>query len=329
MHAWFCDTPTGPEALTWREAPTPEPQANEIRLRVAAASLNFPDWLIVRNEYQIKPELPFVPGAEMAGWVDAMGAEVTGFEIGQAVACLPGVGGFGTHACVPADICLPLPKGFPMDQAAALIMTYATTHHALIDRGSLQAGERVLILGAAGGVGSAAIQVAKSVGAHVIAAAGSQTKCQSCQLWGADATIDYSVHTPSTTWRDEIKRLTDGRGVDVVYDAIGGAWAEPTFRSIAWRGRYLVIGFAAGDIPRLALNLPLLKGASVVGVFWGDYAKREPKANRAMLDTLVQWHADGKIAPVVGTTLPMRELKNAYQRMQQRQVVGKLVLVND
>jgi NADPH2:quinone reductase len=329
MHAWFCDTPTGPEALTWREAPTPEPQAHELRLRIAAASLNFPDLLIVRNQYQHKPALPFVPGAEMAGWVEAVGADVRDWQVGQAVACLPGVGGFGTHACVSADLCLPLPEGFPMPEAAALIMTYATTHHALVDRGQLRAGETLLVLGAAGGVGSAAIQVAKTLGARVVAAAGGQAKCQRCTDWGADATIDYNVHTPEGTWREEIKRLTQGQGVDVVYDAIGGAWAEPTFRSMAWRGRYLVIGFAAGDIPRLPLNLPLLKGASLVGVFWGDYARREPQANRAMLETLVRWHGEGKIAPVVGTTLPMTQLKEAYERMQQRQVVGKLVLVND
>ena len=219
---------------------------------------------------------------------------------------------------------MPLPPGFPAVDAAAFIMTYATSHHALIDRGQLKAGETVLILGAAGGVGTAAIQIAKAVGAKVIAAASTVEKCALCMAQGADATINYSTDN----LREAIKTLTEGKGPDVVYDPVGGEFAEPAFRSIAWRGRYLVIGFAGGPIPNLPLNLPLLKGASLVGVFWGDFARREPQANAAMMVELGQWYAQGKIKPVIDCTMPMGELKAAYARMGSRAVMGKLVMVN-
>jgi len=203
-------------------------------------------------------------------------------------------------------------------------MTYATSHHALIDRGQLKAGETVLILGAAGGVGTAAIQIAKATGAKVIAAASTDEKCSLCKAQGADAVINYGTEN----LREAIKTLTEGKGPDVVYDPVGGELAEPAFRSIAWRGRYLVIGFAGGPIPNLPLNLPLLKGASLVGVFWGDFARREPQANAAMMAELAQWYAQGKIKPVIDRTLPMSELKAAYARMGSRAVMGKLVMVN-
>ncbi|MDO8275639.1 MAG: zinc-binding dehydrogenase, partial [Serpentinimonas sp.] len=212
--------------------------------------------------------------------------------------------------------------------AAAFIMTYATSYHALLDRGALQAGETVLVLGAAGGVGTAAIQIARQAGATVIAAASNAEKCALCQQVGAHQTIDYSVHRPEGSLREAIKAACGGRGPDLIYDPVGGDLAEPALRSIAWRGRYLVIGFAAGPIPSLPLNLPLLKGASVVGVFWGEYAKREPQANTAMLQTLVQWMAQGRIKPVIDRTLPMSELPQALALMGQRQVKGKLVLLN-
>jgi NADPH2:quinone reductase len=207
-------------------------------------------------------------------------------------------------------------------------MTYGTSYHALLDRGALQPGETVLVLGAAGGIGTAAIQIAKHAGAHVIAAASSAEKCALAQRLGADATIDYSLHGASGGFRDELKRLTEGHGPDVIVDPVGGDLAEPAFRSIAWRGRYLVIGFAAGPIPSLPLNLPLLKGASLVGVFWGEFARREPTANAAMLQTLAQWYLQGHIKPVIDRVLPMTELPQAYARMAQRQVMGKLVLRN-
>lgn len=324
MHAWLCTDPIGVEALAWTELPTPAPKAGEVLVEIRAASLNFPDLLMVQNKYQIKPPLPFVPGSEFSGVVQVVGEGVTHLQVGQSVACLSGTGGFATHTLAPAARCMPLPPDFAHVDAAAFIMTYATSHHALVDRGQLQAGETVLILGAAGGVGTAAIQIAKAVGARVIAAASTDEKCDICLKLGADAVINYSVEN----LRDAIKSLTDGKGPDVIYDPVGGELAEPAFRSIAWRGRYLVVGFAAGPIPSLPLNLPLLKGASIVGVFWGEFAKREPQANAQMMGTLAQWYAQGKIKPVIDRTMPMPQLPAAFAHMGARAVIGKLVLVN-
>lgn len=324
MHAWLCENPIGVDALNWKECPTPQPGPDQVLIRIEAASLNFPDLLIVQNKYQMKPPLPFVPGSEFAGVIEALGSGVTGLRVGQRVACLPGTGGFGTHALAPARLCLPLPDDFPAVDAAAFIMIYATSHHALIDRAQLRAGETVLVLGAAGGVGTAAIQIAKAAGAKVIAAASTPEKCALCKQLGADATIDYTREP----LREQIKALTDGKGPDVIYDPVGGDFAEPAFRSIAWRGRYLVVGFASGPIPSLPLNLALLKGASVVGVFWGDFSRREPEANARMMKELVQWYAQGQIKPVIDCTMPMQDLRQAYARMGSRAVMGKLVLVN-
>src|SRR5688572_30535540 len=290
MHAWLCENPVGVDSLQWKELPTPQPQAGEVLVEIKAASLNFPDLLIVQNKYQIKPPLPFVPGSEYAGVIQAVGEGVTQLKVGQPVACLSGTGGFGTHTIAPAALCMPLPAGFPFVDAAAFIMIYATSHHALADRAQLKAGETVLVLGAAGGVGTAAIQIAKAMGARVIAAASTAEKCELCKSIGADATIDYSQHAVPNAFREAIKAATDGKGPDVIYDPVGGDFAEPAFRSIAWRGRYLVVGFASGPIPNLPLNLPLLKGASLVGVFWGDFARREPKANAAMMGERSEEH---------------------------------------
>ena len=324
MQAWLCENPVGVDGLTWTELPTPTPKAGEVQIEIKAASLNFPDLLIVQNKYQMKPALPFVPGSEYAGIVQAVGEGVTHIKVGQAVACLSGTGGFGSHTIAPAALCMPLPAGFPMVDAAAFIMIYATSHHALIDRAALKAGETVLVLGAAGGVGTSAIQIAKAAGAHVIAAASTDEKCALCKSIGADATINYSTEN----LRDAIKALTNGKGPDVIYDPVGGDFAEPAFRSIAWRGRYLVVGFAAGPIPALPFNLALLKGASIVGVFWGDFAKREPKASAAAMAELAQWYGQGKIKPVIDRTMPMADLKAAYAHMASRGVMGKLVMVN-
>ena len=324
MHAWLCENPIGPEALEWKDLPTPEPQAGEVRVAIRAASLNFPDLLIVQNKYQMKPPLPFVPGSEYAGVIDAVGAGVTRFKVGDAVATFGGQGGFGTHACTLAERVVPLPAGFPFEDAAALLCTYGTTHHALIDRAALKAGETVLVLGAAGGVGTAAIQIAKAAGARVVAAASSDEKCKFCIDLGADASINYSREN----LREQIKALTGGKGPDVVYDPVGGDLAEPVFRSIAWRGRYLVIGFAQGGIPALPLNLALLKGASIVGVFWGEFARREPAANAAAIAELAAWYAQGRIKPVIDRVLPMTDLPAAFARMGSRDVHGKLVLSN-
>ncbi|ABE44976.1 NADPH:quinone oxidoreductase family protein [Polaromonas sp. JS666] len=324
MQAWLCENPTGVDALTWKELPTPQPKEGEVLIEIKAASLNFPDLLIVQNKYQIKPPLPFVPGSEYAGVVQAVGEGVKHLQVGQNVACLSGTGGFGTHTIAPAALCMPLPAGFSHVDAAAFIMIYATSWHALMDRAQLKAGETVLVLGAAGGVGTAAIQIAKAAGARVIAAASTDEKCAFCSALGADATINYT----SKNLRDEIKTLTGGNGPDVIYDPVGGDFAEPAFRSIAWRGRYLVVGFASGPIPSLPLNLALLKGASIVGVFWGDFARREPKANAAMMAELARWYTEGKIKPAIDRTMPMAELKAAYAYMGSRGVKGKLVMIN-
>ena len=324
MHAWLCENPVGVDALAWKELPTPQPGKGEVLLEIKAASLNFPDLLIVQNKYQMKPALPFVPGSEYAGIVQAVGEGVSHLQVGQHVACLSGTGGFATHTLAPAHLCMPLPQGFPFVDAAAFIMIYATSHHALIDRAQLKAGETVLVLGAAGGVGTSAIQIAKAAGARVIAAASTDEKCALCKTIGADATITYSTEN----LREAVKALTEGKGPEVIYDPVGGDYSEQAFRAIGWRGRYLVVGFAAGPIPSLPLNLALLKGASIVGVFWGEFAKREPKANAAMMAELAQMYGQGKIKPVIDATLPMAELKAAFAHMGARSVKGKLVMVN-
>jgi NADPH2:quinone reductase len=324
MQAWLCETTTGPGDLVWRELPTPEPAADEVRVAIHAASINFPDLLTVQGKYQVRPPLPFVPGSEFAGKVEAVGSAVTHLKAGDAVAAIGSSGGFGTHACIKAAQAIPLPPGFELTDAAAFAFTYGTSHHALLDRGALKAGETVLVLGAAGGVGTAAVQIAKAAGAKVIAAASSDEKCAACRAIGADETINYA----SQDLRETLKTLTAGCGPDVIYDPVGGDFAEAAFRSIAWRGRYLVVGFAAGGIPALPFNLPLLKGASVVGVFWGDFVRREPAANARALAELAGWYAQGKIKPVIDAVLPMSELPTAYQRMADRAIKGKLVMVN-
>ena len=325
MHAWMCETLDGPAALKWRELPTPQPAADEVLVAIHAASLNFPDLLIVQGKYQMRPELPFAPGAEFAGVIEAVGSTVTHLKPGMPVAALGGHGGFATHACVKAMQVMPLPAGFPLRDAAAFAFTYGTAHHALIDRGELKAGETVLVLGAAGGVGTAAIQIAKAAGAKVIAAASTDAKCELCRTIGADLAINYTI----SSLKDALKAATGGRGVDVVFDPVGGAYAEPAFRAIAWRGRYLVIGFADGQIPALPWNLPLLKGASVVGVFWGDFVRREPAANAHMLGVLAAQYAHGAIKPVIDAVIPLSRLSQAYDRLEGRQILGKLVMVPD
>ncbi|MCY7316635.1 MAG: NADPH:quinone oxidoreductase family protein [Rubrivivax sp.] len=324
MHAWTCETLDGVDALQWRESPTPEPEPGQVRIAIQAASLNFPDLLIVQGKYQIKPPLPFVPGSEYAGVIDAIGAGVKHLKTGMPVAAMAGTGGFATHACVDASRVLPLPPGFDIDDGAAFGFTYGTSHHALIDRAQLKAGETVLVLGAAGGVGSAAVQIAKAAGATVIAGASTDEKCALCRTIGADATINYNTQD----LREAIKSLTQGKGPDVIYDPVGGVLAEPAFRSIGWRGRYLVVGFAGGVIPALPWNLALLKGASGVGVFWGDFVKREPEAGAAALMQLAQWYGRGLVKPVLDHKLPMREIRTAYARMGSRRVLGKLLLIN-
>ncbi|HYR24776.1 MAG TPA: NADPH:quinone oxidoreductase family protein, partial [Aquabacterium sp.] len=300
MKAWTCHEFSSPDQLRWEESPTPEPGKGEVRVAIKAASLNFPDLLIVQGKYQVKPPLPFVPGAEFAGVVEAVGEGVKHLAVGSHVAGFAGTGGFGTHTIAQAALLMPLPPAFSFEDGAAFLCTYGTTYHGLIDRAALKAGETVLVLGAAGGVGTAAIQIAKAAGAKVIAAASSDEKCALCKELGADATINYSTQN----LRDELKTLTEGKGPDVIYDPVGGDLTEAAFRSIAWRGRLLVVGFANGSIPALPLNLALLKGASIMGVFWGEFARREPQNNAACLMQLAAWYMEGKIKPVIEHKLP-------------------------
>jgi NADPH2:quinone reductase len=324
MHAWQCDEPTGVAGLRWVDMPVPAPGPGQARVAIRAASLNLPDLLVVQGKYQFKPTPPFVPGAEFSGVVEELGEGVTHLLPGQPVMSVAVTGAFATHACVPASQLVPAPPGMPFEDAAAFLMTYGTSHHALMDRAALQAGETVLVLGAAGGVGTAAVQTAKTAGARVIAAVSTDEKAALCRAIGADEAINYST----SGLRDALKTLTAGRGPDVIYDPVGGDLAEPAFRSIAWRGRYLVIGFAQGGIPSLPLNLPLLKGASIVGVFWGDFVRREPQAFARSLAELAGWYRAGRIKPVLDRVLPMERLEEAFARMASRQALGKIVLLN-
>jgi NADPH2:quinone reductase len=323
MKAVLCNTWGPPDSLVVEDLPDLQPGAGEVVVEVKAAGVNFPDVLTIQGKYQVRPELPFTPGNEFAGVVRAVGAGVAGFAAGQQVIGFTRTGAFAQQALAPAEALMPMPAGMDFDIAAAITLTYGTSHHAIVDRGALKAGETLLVLGAAGGVGLAAIEIGKALGARVIAAASSEDKLAVCREHGADAAINYS----NEDLREAIKAATDGRGPDVIYDPVGGAYSEPAFRSIAWRGRHLVIGFAAGDIPKLPWNLMLLKGASVVGVFWGDFVRREPKANLAAMRQMLGWMAEGKLRPLVSKRYPLAETAQALNDMAARKVMGKVVIV--
>lgn len=322
MKAIVCAQWGGPETLQLLDVPTPEPGPKQVRVHVAAAGVNFPDVLIIQKKYQMQPALPFSPGAEIAGTITAVGSEVRGLTVGMPVAALCGIGGFAEECVVDAQACMPLPPGTPMTQAGGLILAYGTSWHALRDRAALQPGETLLVLGAAGGVGLAAVEIGKAIGARVIAAASSEAKLAICRAHGADALIDYTRND----LRGALKELAP-QGVDVVFDPVGGALTEAAFRSIAWRGRHLVIGFADGTVPALPLNLPLLKGASLVGVFWGEFAKREPRANAAGMQELLGWIGQGTLKPLISRQYTLAEAPQALADMAARKVVGKVVVV--
>ena len=313
-----------PESLVVEDLPSPRPGAGEVVVSMRAASVNFPDVLIIQNKYQFKPALPFSPGSELAGVVKEAGAGVAGFKPGDRVIAFTTYGAFAEEVKTEAARLLPLPEGMDFTTGAAFLLTYGTSDHALRDRGGLKPGETLLVLGAAGGVGLAAIEIGKALGARVIACASSEEKLAVCRSHGADAGIDYAKED----LRERIKALTEGRGVDVVYDAVGGPYTEPAFRSLAWRGRLLVVGFAAGEIPKLPLNLALLKGAAVVGVFWGDFARREPREFAASVRQLGAWFREGKLRPHVSQTFPLHKAADALKLMAARQVKGKLVLTS-
>ncbi len=323
MKAVVCKNWGPPESLVIEEHADITPAAGEIVIDIMAAGVNFPDVLIIQNKYQFKPQLPFTPGNELAGTVLAVGAGVTTCKTGDRVFAFVPQGAFAQQVAVAADSVLPMPEAMGFDTAAAMTLTYGTSHHAVVDRAQLKAGETMLVLGAAGGVGLAAIEIGKALGARVIAAASSDEKLAVCKEHGADVLINYSTED----LREAIKSATGGKGPDVVYDPVGGSYTEPTFRSIAWRGRYLVIGFANGEIPKLPLNLPLLKGASLVGVFWGEFARREPAHHRAAMQELMQWLKEGKIRPHISARYTLADTPQALTDMASRKVTGKIVIL--
>ena len=323
MRALMCESYGPPESLRLRDdLPVPEPGEGEILVRAHFAGLNFPESLIIENKYQIKPPMPFAPGGEMAGVVEKTGPGVTDFKAGDRVAALTGWGAFADYVVVGANRATHVPATMPLDIAGAFTMAYGTSHHALKQRARLEPGESVLVLGASGGVGLAAVEIAKAMGARVIAGASSPAKLEVARQYGADELIDYSAQD----LKAEVKRLTGGKGVDVIYDPVGDRLAEPAFRTIAWEGRYLVIGFAGGQIPAIPLNLALVKGAAIVGVFWGDFVNRDPALHRQNMAELYAWHAEGRLKPLVSERFPLERGGEAIRWMMDRKALGKIVI---
>lgn len=323
MKAVLCKTLGPARDLVLEDATSPVPKKNEILLDVHAAGVNFPDTLIIEGKYQFQPPLPFSPGGEAAGVISAMGEKAGSFKVGDRVMALTGWGAFAEQVAVPFYNVMPIPEHMDFATAAAFGMTYGTSMHALKQRGQLQPGETLLVLGASGGVGLAAVEIGKAMGARVIAAASSAEKLAIAKAAGADELIDYS----QASLKDEIKRLTGGQGADVIYDPVGGELFDQAVRGLAWQGRLLVVGFASGTIPQMAANLVLLKGAAVLGVFWGAFAQRQPEDNAANFRQLFAWHAEGKLKPLVSKTYPLAEAGAAIEALAQRKAVGKLVVL--
>ena len=322
MRALVCTAFDQPETLTVQTLPDPQPGPGEVVLDVRAAGVNYPDALMVMGQYQVRPPLPFTPGAEAAGVISAVGEGVAHLQVGQRVAAFTGTGAFAERLLAPAGAVMPLPDALPFDVAAGLPLAYGTSMHALVDRAGLREGETLLVLGAAGGVGLAAVMIGKALGARVIAAASTEDKLALCREHGADEALNYTTEN----LRERVKALTDGAGPDVIFDPVGGEIAEPAFRSIGWGGRYLVVGFAGGDIPKLPLNLPLLKGASLVGVFWGEFARRDPRANARNLARLAGWVGDGTLRPLVSERYSLERAPEALRALLERRVTGKVVV---
>lgn len=321
----------GPETLVLQEITTPSPKTGQVCIRVHAAGVNFPDTLIIRDMYQIKPPRPFAPGGEVSGVIEAIGESVKGLMVGDRVLALPGFGGFATHLVAEANKVTKIPDAMPFDDAACLTLTYGTSHYALKDRAAIQPGESLLILGAAGGVGAAAIELGKASGACVIAAVSSEEKAKFCRELGADETLIYARDMDRDAQKKfslQIKELAGKDGVDVVYDAVGGAYAEPALRALAWKGRYLVVGFPAG-IPKIPLNLTLLKGCQIVGVFWGAATMREPEGHTENMTELFAMYANGQIKPRISASFPLERSTEALALMQDRKVMGKVVVMVD
>ncbi|MSQ18581.1 MAG: NADPH:quinone oxidoreductase family protein [Betaproteobacteria bacterium] len=323
MKAVLCKQPGPPSSLVVENIASPQPGPGQLVVTMQAAGVNFPDVLIIQGKYQHKPEMPFSPGAEASGIVKAVGPGVTGFSVGDAVAAVMTYGAFAEEIVVDAARAIKLPARFDMKVAACFGLTYGTSYHALKDRARIRPGETMLVLGAAGGVGLAAVELGALMGARVIAAASSEEKLATCRRFGAAHTINYAEED----LREALRKIVGNDGVDVVYDPVGDKYAEPAVRSLAWGGRFLVVGFAAGEIPKIPLNLLLLKGASIVGVFWGNFSQREAAANANNNATLVRWIASGHLKPLISATYRLDQVPAALTDMSNRKVQGKVVVV--
>ena len=322
MKALLCTRYGGPDDLEVQNLPDPRPGPGEALVRVKAAALNFFDTLIIAGKYQYKPQMPFSPSAELAGAVEAVGEGVTGVRAGDRVAAYVGSGAARDMIAVDAGRLVKIPDGLDFDRAAGVCVTYGTTLHALKDRADLKPGETLAVLGASGGVGIAAVELGKIMGARVIACASSDGKLAFAREHGADETINYA----KDDLKEALRRVSGGKGVDVIYDPVGGQYAEPALRAIAWKGRFLVVGFAAGEIPKIPLNLALLKGCDIVGVFWGSFIERDPAGHRANTEQLLQWCAQGKLSAHVHAVYPLTEAAAALKAIAARQVMGKIIL---
>lgn len=322
MKAILCKAFGAPSSLVLEEVESPKPKEKEVLVTLKACGVNFPDTLIIQGLYQFKPALPFTPGSDIAGIVKEVGEGVKHLKVGDEVFGFVMNGGFAEEVIVPSNACFLKPKDMDFPVAASFMMAYGTSYHALKDRAQLKAGETLLILGASGGVGLAAVELGKLMGAKVIAAASSDDKLALCKEYGADATINYAAEDLKT----RIKELTEGKGVDVVYDPVGGTYSEAALRSMAWEGRFLVVGFAAGDIPKIPLNLALLKGCSIVGVFWGGFVTKTPKKNMQNTMELMHWYSEKKLKPHIHGVYPLADTAQALSEMMNRRVKGKIVI---
>ncbi|MFT4663103.1 MAG: NADPH2:quinone reductase [Polaribacter sp.] len=322
MKAIICKTYGPPSTLSLEEIQLPVPKENEVQVELKACSVNFPDTLIIQGKYQIKPPLPFTPGSDIAGIVKSVGENVKHLKVGDAVFGFTLSGGFAEAVNVDAKSIFPKPPQMDFPIAASFLMAYGTSYHALVDRAQLKAGETLVVLGASGGVGLAAVEIGKQLGAKVIACASTTEKLELCQSKGADEIINYNKED----LKSRIKELTNGKGADVIYDPVGSHYSEAALRAMAWEGRFLVVGFAAGEIPKIPLNLTLLKGCSIVGVFWGSFATKQPKDNLKNTYQLVEWFTEGKIKPHIDAIYPLVNAPKALQDMMDRKVRGKIVI---
>ena len=325
MKAIVCNKFGTPDTLKYQEIETPNPKEGELLIKVKACSVNFPDTLIIQGKYQFRPVFPFSPGSDVAGIVEKVGENVQHFTVGDAIVGFIPFGGFAEKAIVNAKDCFPKPKGMSTVNASAFLLAYGTSYHALKDRANLQKGETILILGASGGVGLTALEISKLMGATVIAAASSEEKLALCKQFGADEVINYTEEN----LKDRVKELTNGKGVDVIYDPVGGHFSEQALRAIAWKGRHLVVGFANGEIPKIPINLTLLKGASIVGVFWGAFAQKEPKKSLENIQQLLTWFVKGAVKPHIDKTYSLENAPKALEEMMQRKTKGKIVIDMD